>query len=67
MGAQRSCCGVSCPVRARRTVAAMPLQAAAGERFAYNQTNYGLLARIVDDPALSDDILTQARRALGAC
>jgi TetR/AcrR family transcriptional repressor of nem operon len=26
-----------------------------------------LLARIVDDPALSDDILTQARRALGAC
>lgn len=31
-----------------QALAAMPLQAAAGERFAYNQTNYGLLARIVE-------------------
>lgn len=29
----------------------MPLEAAPGERFAYNQTNYGLLARIVERQA----------------
>lgn len=30
-----------------RAVAALPLEARPGERFAYNQTNYGLLARII--------------------
>jgi CubicO group peptidase (beta-lactamase class C family) len=30
-----------------RAVEALPLQAHAGEQFAYNQTNYGLLARII--------------------
>ena len=32
-------------------VAGMPLQASPGERFAYNQTNYGLLARIIEQQA----------------
>lgn len=31
-----------------QTVQQMPLQAAPGERFAYNQTNYALLARIIE-------------------
>lgn len=30
-----------------KTVKAMPIEAPAGERFAYNQTNYGLLAQII--------------------
>ncbi|MGX9718785.1 serine hydrolase domain-containing protein [Stenotrophomonas acidaminiphila] len=34
-----------------RAVARMPVEAEPGERFAYNQTNYGLLARIVERQA----------------
>jgi CubicO group peptidase (beta-lactamase class C family) len=34
-----------------RAVMRMPLEAKPGERFAYNQTNYGLLARIVERQA----------------
>ena len=34
-----------------RAVMRMPIEAAPGERFAYNQTNYGLLARIVERQA----------------
>ena len=30
-----------------RTIEQLPVEAAAGDRFAYNQTNYGLLARII--------------------
>ncbi len=34
-----------------RAVEQLPMQAKAGERFAYNQTNYGLLARLIERQA----------------